>query len=85
MLFFWLLKVAGPVYYSLVDGVVAVTGLLWGIALFNERFNGWHGLAVVLIFSGIAVMTLRQKVNNNESLRKNANQSRERQRPITET
>jgi drug/metabolite transporter (DMT)-like permease len=70
VLFLWLLKVAGPVYYSLVDGVVAVTGLLWGIALFNERFNGWHAVAVVLIFSGIAFMTLRQRVNNKKSATK---------------
>lgn len=61
VLFFWLIKIAGPVYYSLVDGVVALTGLVWGVLLFNERFTFWYGLAVVMILVAIAMMSLTVK------------------------
>lgn len=60
VLFFWLLKIAGPVYYSLVDGIVAATGILWGIIIFHEHFNIWRSFAFVLILSAILLMTLRQ-------------------------
>ncbi len=64
VLFFWLLKISGPVYYSLVDGVVAVTGLIWGVIIFDENFNLWQGIAVILILAAIAVMTwLRNEQN----------------------
>jgi drug/metabolite transporter (DMT)-like permease len=62
VLFLWLLKIAGPVYYSLVDGVVAATGIMWGIVIFNEQFNLWRGIAFILIFSAILLMTMRQRV-----------------------
>ncbi len=62
VLFLWLLKIAGPVYYSLVDGVVAATGIMWGIVIFDEHFNLWRGVAFILIFSAILLMTLRQRV-----------------------
>lgn len=62
VLFFWLLKIAGPVYYSLVDGVVAATGIIWGIIIFHEHFNVTRGFAFLLIFSAIMLMTLRQRM-----------------------
>lgn len=65
VLFFWLLKIAGPVYYSLVDGVVAATGIIWGMIIFHEHFNLNQALSFILIFSAILIMTLRQKVIKN--------------------
>lgn len=64
VLFFSLLKIAGSVYYSMVDGVVAMTGLFWGILLFGERFNRWEILAIIFILSAIGLMTWQQKCNN---------------------
>jgi drug/metabolite transporter (DMT)-like permease len=61
VLFFWLLKIAGSVYYSMVDGVVAITGLVWGMILFGEQFNAWEGSAALLILAALAVMTWQQK------------------------
>jgi len=63
VLFFWLLKIAGPVYYSLVDGVVALTGLIWGMLLFGEHFNLWQGLAISLVLLAIALMTWKQNAS----------------------
>jgi drug/metabolite transporter (DMT)-like permease len=64
ILFFQLIKIAGPVYYSLVGGVVALTGLFWGWVIFGEVLNRWNGLAVVLILLGIGLVTLGQWSQN---------------------
>ena len=39
IVFFKLLKIAGPVYYSFVDTIVAATGLVWGYVIFGEKLN----------------------------------------------
>ncbi len=62
VLFFQLLKVAGPVYYSFVDTIVAMTGLVWGYIIFDERLNSWTGAAVALILFSL-LMISRQQIN----------------------
>jgi len=59
VLFFELIKRAGPVYYSLVGGVVALTGLAWGYLLFGERLNLWGFLATLCIILAITLITLK--------------------------
>ena len=46
---FELLKRMGPVFYSLISGVVAVTGLFWGWIIFNECLQLWLACAVIFI------------------------------------
>jgi drug/metabolite transporter (DMT)-like permease len=60
ILFFQLLKIAGPVFYSLVGGVVALTGLFWGWVIFGETLNRWNGLAVLCILIAIGFVTAGQ-------------------------
>lgn len=55
-LFFQLLKNAGPVYYSLVGGVVAIAGLLWGKWLFGEVLTSLQIIGVVAIILGIVLV-----------------------------
>lgn len=57
-LFFQLLKNAGPVYYSLVGGVVAVAGLLWGKLLFGEILSITQMAGVLGIVLGIILVSL---------------------------
>jgi len=59
VLFFKLLRIAGPVYYSLVDGVVALTGLFWGWIIFKEHFGMFNLLAIFLILVGIVLVNSR--------------------------
>ncbi len=61
VLLFKLLKMAGAVYYSLVGGVVALTGLFWGWLIFNETLNRFTALAVLCILLGILLVTLWQR------------------------
>ncbi len=61
---FQLLKIAGPVYYSLVGGVVVLTGLTWGKLVFGEALNMWTFLATFLILLGIYMVSLYQQKPN---------------------
>lgn len=61
ILFFKLIKIAGPLYYSLVDTIVALTGLFWGRLLFHEKLNTWSGSAVLLILFALFLVTQQQQ------------------------
>jgi drug/metabolite transporter (DMT)-like permease len=60
ILFFQLIKIAGPVYYSLVDTIVSLTGLMWGYVIFHEKLNQWTTSAVLLILFALVLVTKRQ-------------------------
>ncbi|MES2614898.1 MAG: DMT family transporter [Bdellovibrionota bacterium] len=57
ILFFELLKTAGPVYYSLVGCVVALVGLLWGAIIFKETPTSLEWIAVTLILGAIFLVS----------------------------
>jgi drug/metabolite transporter (DMT)-like permease len=61
VLFFKLLQISGPVYYSFVDTIVAITGLFWGHLIFGEQLNFWTSIAVVLILLSLILVNKRQK------------------------
>lgn len=61
VILFQLLKIAGAVYYSLVGGVVAITGLFWGWLLFSETLHVWTLIAVFFIIAAIMMVSLLQK------------------------
>lgn len=61
LLFIQLIKIAGPVYYSLVDTIVVLTGLFWGRIIFDEQLNRWTAAAVCLIIFALLLVTKQQK------------------------
>jgi len=61
ILFFALLKIAGPVYYSMVGGIVAITGLIWAGIIFHEIPNTWNIIAILLILGAISMMSFSQQ------------------------
>lgn len=61
ILFFELLKKAGPIYYSLTGTVVALTGLFWGYLLFGERLSFYSALSVLFILIAITLLTLKPR------------------------
>lgn len=63
ILFFQLIKLAGPVYYSLVDTMVVLTGLFWSRVIFDERLNHWTAIAVCLIVIALLLVTQQQRHN----------------------
>ncbi|HTM63217.1 MAG TPA: DMT family transporter [Gammaproteobacteria bacterium] len=61
VLFFQLIKIAGPVYYSLVDTIVVITGLFWGRVIFGEKLNNWTFTAVFFIVVALLLVTRYQR------------------------
>ncbi len=57
ILFFKLIYLAGPVYYSLVGGVVALTGVFWGLIIFNENWTRVDTLGTFLIVGAIIALS----------------------------
>lgn len=57
VLFFLLIKRAGAVYYSLVNGVVALTSVGWGYLIFHNTVNAFTWFAIVLILTAIVMLT----------------------------
>lgn len=60
LLYFQLIKMAGPVYYSLVDTIVVLTSVFWGWLLFNEHLNQWTASAILLILFALLLVTRQQ-------------------------
>ncbi|KGP63548.1 multidrug ABC transporter permease [Legionella norrlandica] len=60
LLFFILIRMAGPVFYSLTGGVVALTGLFWGYLVFDETPTVLQGIAIALVVSAIFLLSWRQ-------------------------
>jgi drug/metabolite transporter (DMT)-like permease len=56
---FILLRKAGAVYYSLVGGIVAIAGLLWGYIFFGESQTIYSLLAITSIIAGITCVAIR--------------------------
>lgn len=63
VLFFQLIRIAGPVYYSLVDTIVVMTGLFWGRIIFDEHLNIWTTAAVIFIVFALLLVTRNQRAN----------------------
>lgn len=62
VLLFYLIKVAGPVYYSFVDTIVVLTGLFWGHIIFGEQLNQYTSMALLFILSALILVTQQQRV-----------------------
>lgn len=60
LLFFILIRLAGPVFYSLIGGVVALTGLFWGYMVFDETPTTSQTLAIALVICAIFLLSWRQ-------------------------
>lgn len=66
ILFFQLIKIAGPVYYSLVDAIVVLTGVFWGYVIFNEQLNNWTAAAICFILVALLLVTRQQKSSSHQ-------------------
>lgn len=66
LLFFILIRLAGPVFYSITGGVVALTGLFWGYIVFGEQPSRQQSTAAALVVFAILLLSWRQSLQNNE-------------------
>lgn len=58
IVFFRLVQLAGAVYFSQVGYVVTLTGIFWGMLLFDERLAPTVYIAAGVIFAGLALVNL---------------------------
>ncbi|KTD08618.1 DMT family transporter [Legionella jamestowniensis] len=68
LLFFSLLRLAGPVFYSLTGGMVALTGLFWGFVVFHEIPNHLQILAIFLVMTALFLLSWRQSKQVQEAM-----------------
>lgn len=60
LLFFNLIRLAGPVYYSLTGGIVSITGLFWGYVAYGEVPTLDQSVAALLVISSVFLLSWRQ-------------------------
>ncbi len=60
-LYFTVVSMSGAVYLAQVGYITTLMGLGWGALFFGEEPNAWVWLAVVLVFSGLALVNLGKR------------------------
>ncbi|MBT5674596.1 MAG: DMT family transporter [Rhodospirillaceae bacterium] len=60
-LFLELVMLMGPVFFTTVNFITPLTGILWGMAFFNERLSFWVLIALVPLFLGLFFVILPRK------------------------
>lgn len=58
LIFFEVVRLAGPVFMGLTGYIVTLTGIGWGILFFGEQHSVWVW-AAALIFTGMLLVNLR--------------------------
>jgi drug/metabolite transporter (DMT)-like permease len=61
ILYFEIVRRAGPVFFSQVAYVVTLTAILWAMAIFGERHSALVWAAAALIGSGVGLVNLRTR------------------------
>ena len=64
IILFKILQTSGAIFYSLVGGMVSLTGLFWGWLAFHEGLSVKSGLAALLIIIGIFIVAYQKKQKN---------------------
>lgn len=56
LLFFELIRIAGPVYFSQVGYLVTVSGLAYAMWLLDERYSAWVWIGAAVLLVGVALV-----------------------------
>jgi drug/metabolite transporter (DMT)-like permease len=56
-LFFYTIKLAGPVFASQCAYIITISGVIWGIILFLESHSVWVWASVAVMMMGLALVT----------------------------
>lgn len=55
-MFVYLISNAGPVFASQMAYVVTLSGVAWGMVLFNEQHSGWIWASLIVLMIGMALV-----------------------------
>ncbi len=61
LLFFEVMRLAGPVFFSQTGFLVTLCGVFWGWIIFDEAHSAWVWAAMLSIFFGLALVTRASK------------------------
>ena len=61
VIFFELMRIGGPVFFSQVGYVVTITGIVWGSLLFGETHGFGLYLATAIVFLGLILVNQQPK------------------------
>lgn len=68
VLLFFIMRLVGAVYYSLVNAVAAITGVVYGYFLFGQHFSLMTIVAIVIILIAILILTYTQRQRHRDEL-----------------
>ncbi len=57
MMFFYTIKISGPVFASQCGYIITISGVLWGILIFSEQHSLWIWSSVVVLMVGLALVS----------------------------
>lgn len=63
MMFFYTIKISGPVFASQCAYIVTISGVLWGILIFSEVHTAWVWLSVLVMLAGLALVTPSNRIS----------------------
>ena len=61
VLFFEIVRLAGPVFFSGVNYIVPISGVVLAMLIFGERLGPWLWAALALMLAGLALMNARRR------------------------
>ncbi len=59
--FLYVIQIAGSVFATQTGYVVTLSGVFWGIVIFNEQHSAWVWLALLLVLFGLTLVSPREK------------------------
>lgn len=68
VLLFFIMRMVGAVYYSLVNAVAAITGVVYGYFLFGQHFSLMTIVAIIIILIAILILTYTQRQRHRDEL-----------------
>jgi drug/metabolite transporter (DMT)-like permease len=62
-LLFKIIDLEGPVFYSFSSYIIAITGVTWGMLIFDERYTLDFLFATLLVFGGLYLVNSTKRLN----------------------
>ncbi len=63
MMFFYTIKVAGPVFASQCAYIVTLSGVFWGIMVLSETHSVWVWVSVATMMAGLVLVNPRARIS----------------------
>lgn len=67
--FFEIVRLAGPVFFSISNYIATISGVVWGMVIFGEALSPWIWAALALMLSGLYLLSTRDSLEGGSGLR----------------